>query len=90
MSWSAAAKATFRPTRSLPVKSIKDLIALGKAQPGQLAYGTSGAGSTGHIAAELLGQLADGSGELLGLAAQLPEGAGSLQGASRACSWRSC
>ena len=43
-------------TRTLPVRTVKDLIALGKAQPGQLAYGTSGAGSTGHIAAELLGQ----------------------------------
>ena len=42
-------------TRTMPVRSVKELIALGKAQPGQLAYGTSGAGSTGHIAAELLG-----------------------------------
>ncbi|MEQ1776306.1 MAG: tripartite tricarboxylate transporter substrate binding protein [Burkholderiales bacterium] len=42
-------------TRTLPARSVKELIALGKAQPGQLAYGTSGAGSTGHIAAELLG-----------------------------------
>ncbi len=42
-------------TPTLPVRSVKDLIALGKTRPGQLAYGTSGAGSTGHIAAELLG-----------------------------------
>lgn len=41
-------------TPSLPVRTVKDLVALGKARPGQLAYGTSGAGSTGHIAAELL------------------------------------
>ena len=41
-------------TRTLPVRTVKDLIALGKARPGQLAYATSGAGSTGHIAAELL------------------------------------
>ncbi len=41
-------------TRTLPVRTVKDLIVLGKAQPGQLAYATSGAGSTGHIAAELL------------------------------------
>lgn len=40
-------------TPTLPVRSAKDLIALAKARPGQLAYGTSGAGSTGHIAAEL-------------------------------------
>jgi tripartite-type tricarboxylate transporter receptor subunit TctC len=41
-------------TRTLPARTVKDLIALGKAKPGELAYGTSGAGSTGHIAAELL------------------------------------
>ncbi len=41
-------------TPTLPVRTTKDLIALAKAQPRQLAYGTSGAGSTGHIAAELL------------------------------------
>ena len=41
-------------TRTMPVRSVKDLIDLGKTRPGQLAYGTSGAGSTGHIAAELL------------------------------------
>ncbi len=41
-------------TPSLPVRNVKDLIALGKTRPGQLAYGTAGAGSTGHIAAELL------------------------------------
>src|SRR5262245_46114424 len=45
-------------TRTMPARSVKDLIALGKARPGQLAYGTSGAGSTGHIAAELLGMQA--------------------------------
>lgn len=45
-------------TPTLPVRSVKELIALAKAQPGQLAYGTSGAGSTGHIAAELLGMQA--------------------------------
>ncbi len=42
-------------TPTLPVRTVKDLIALGKARPGQIAYGTAGAGSTGHIAAELLG-----------------------------------
>lgn len=41
-------------TRTLPANTVRDLIALGKAKPGELAYGTSGAGSTGHIAAELL------------------------------------
>jgi tripartite-type tricarboxylate transporter receptor subunit TctC len=38
---------------SLPVKSVKDLIALAKAKRGQLSYSSSGVGSTPHIAFEL-------------------------------------
>ena len=38
---------------SLPVKSVKELIALAKSRPGQLNYSSSGAGSTNHLAAEL-------------------------------------
>ena len=34
---------------SLPVKSIGELIALAKAKPGQLSYGTGGIGSTSHL-----------------------------------------
>ena len=40
--------------RSLPVKTVRDLIALAKARPGELSYATAGVGSTGHIAGELL------------------------------------
>jgi tripartite-type tricarboxylate transporter receptor subunit TctC len=39
---------------NVPVKSAKDLIALAKARPGQLSYGTSGAGGINHLAGELL------------------------------------
>jgi tripartite-type tricarboxylate transporter receptor subunit TctC len=39
---------------SLPVRSMKELIALAKARPGEISYATSGAGGTGHMAAELL------------------------------------
>jgi tripartite-type tricarboxylate transporter receptor subunit TctC len=35
-------------------KSLKDVIALSKTQPGGLSYGTSGTGGTPHIAGELL------------------------------------
>ena len=39
---------------SVPVKNAKELIALAKARPGQLSYGTSGAGGINHLAGELL------------------------------------
>ena len=39
---------------ALPVKSVRELIALAKARPGQLTYATSGPGGTGHMATELL------------------------------------
>jgi tripartite-type tricarboxylate transporter receptor subunit TctC len=43
---------------ALPVNSMKDLIALAKAKPGAISYGTAGAGSNPHIAGELLNNLA--------------------------------
>jgi len=39
---------------SLPARSVKDLIALAKAQPGALTYGSSGIGSVLHLGGELL------------------------------------
>lgn len=35
---------------SVPVKNVRDLIALAKARPGQLTYSSSGVGSSGHLA----------------------------------------
>jgi tripartite-type tricarboxylate transporter receptor subunit TctC len=43
---------------SLPVKNVKQLIALAKTQPGQIFYSTSGRGTVGHLAAELLNSTA--------------------------------
>ena len=37
---------------SLPVKSVKELIALGKAKPGQIPFASSGNGTILHLAAE--------------------------------------
>jgi tripartite-type tricarboxylate transporter receptor subunit TctC len=36
----------------VPVKDVKDLVALAKAKPGELRYASSGVGSTQHIAGE--------------------------------------
>jgi tripartite-type tricarboxylate transporter receptor subunit TctC len=38
---------------SLPVKNVQELIAYAKANPGKLAHGSPGIGSTGHLSAEL-------------------------------------
>ncbi len=43
---------------ALPVKSVKELIALAKARPGQLTYGSAGNGSPSHLAGELLKTMA--------------------------------
>jgi tripartite-type tricarboxylate transporter receptor subunit TctC len=37
---------------TLPVKNVKDLIALAKRRPGQLANGSAGSGTVGHLAGE--------------------------------------
>lgn len=38
---------------SLPVQSVKELVALAKSRPGQINYASSGIGAVGHMAAEL-------------------------------------
>lgn len=43
---------------SLPVKSVKELIALAKLRPGKLDYSSSGAGGSNHLAGELFGMMA--------------------------------
>ncbi len=43
---------------SLPVRSVKDLIALAKARPGELNYGSASSGSSSHLAPELFKSMA--------------------------------
>jgi tripartite-type tricarboxylate transporter receptor subunit TctC len=38
---------------SLPVKNVKELIALAKAKPGELAFGSAGNGTSQHLSGEL-------------------------------------
>lgn len=42
---------------SIPAKTVKELIALAKARPGQLNYSSSGSGTPAHLAGEVFKQL---------------------------------
>lgn len=43
---------------SLPIKSVKDLIDLAKAQPGKINFASPGVGTPNHLGIEMLNQLA--------------------------------
>src|SRR5688572_21184766 len=61
---------------TLPVRTVKDLVALAKARPGELNFGSAGSGSPNHLALELFKTMAKvsmvhvpykgGSGQLIG------------------------
>ncbi len=44
---------------SLPVKNTRELIALAKAKPGQINYGSTGTGGHNHLATELFKRMAN-------------------------------
>ena len=44
-------------TNGLPVKDVKELIAYSKANPGKVAFGSSGVGAAAHLTQELLKQV---------------------------------
>jgi tripartite-type tricarboxylate transporter receptor subunit TctC len=48
----------FVASKSLPVKSAKEVLALAKSKPGQITYASAGIGSINQIAAELIAQSA--------------------------------
>jgi tripartite-type tricarboxylate transporter receptor subunit TctC len=43
---------------TLPVKSVKELVALARARPGELSYASPGNGTSGHLAGELFKSVA--------------------------------
>lgn len=43
---------------SVPVRNVKELVALARARPGQLTYASSGAGTSPHLAAEMFKTMA--------------------------------
>jgi tripartite-type tricarboxylate transporter receptor subunit TctC len=54
----ASAPSALLVNPSLPVRTVKEFLALARARPGELHYGTGGVGSSGHLAVELLQSLA--------------------------------
>src|SRR5215470_14451973 len=44
---------------SLPVRSVKDLLALARKEPGKITYATAGIGSGSHVSTELFNAMAD-------------------------------
>jgi len=45
-------------TASLPVNSVRELVAYGKSKPNALSYGSSGVGGAGHLAGEMFSSMA--------------------------------
>src|SRR5688572_181280 len=44
---------------SMPVRTVKDLIALAKARPGEISYGSAGVGAFQHLSTSLLANMAN-------------------------------
>ena len=58
VAWCVQGAALLAVHPSLPAKNLKGLIALAKARPGQLNFGSAGLGSSNHMAGELFKMMA--------------------------------
>jgi len=57
VSWLASGPLVLVVHPSLPVNSIKDVIALARSRPGEINFGSSGAGTLPHLSAELFNSM---------------------------------
>ncbi len=55
--WTAEVPQVLVVHPSLPVTTVKDLIALAKAKPGELTYGSSGSGAMNHLTGALFSMM---------------------------------
>jgi tripartite-type tricarboxylate transporter receptor subunit TctC len=58
VSWLTSAQMVLMTHPSLPVRTVKEVVALARANPGALNYGSAGIGNLTHLSMELLQSLA--------------------------------
>lgn len=58
VAWLTSAQMVLMAHPSVPVRNVKELVALARANPGALNYGSAGVGNTTHLGMELLQSMA--------------------------------